>query len=260
MDIALLVGLIGAFGSVVAMLTLEGSSVTSIILPAPMIMVLGATIAVSFGSGTLSDFLVAMKSISTAFRGKVEKPTAVIDQLVGIAEKARREGLLSLESDAAEAKDPFLKNALQNVADGVGEEELRTLLDDEIATKDRVGKASARWFKMAGGYAPTIGIIGTVISLTHVLANLSDPGHLGPMIASAFVATLWGLLSANFIWLPIGDRLSRVTELETQRRQMILEAVLAVQAGAGPRLLSERLQAMIPNQPKPKDKDLAKAA
>jgi len=258
MDIALLVGIVGAFGAAIAMLGLEGSSVVSVLLPAPMIMVLGATIAVAFGSGTLGDFLLAVRSVGKAFRGRVEKPTAVVDQLVGLSEKARREGLLSLETDAAEAKDPFLRNALQNVADGVGEEELRTLLEDEIATKERSGKTAAHWFKMAGGYAPTIGIIGTVISLTHVLANLSDPDHLGPLIASAFIATLWGLISANFVWLPIGDRLNRLTELETQRRQMILEAVLAIQAGAGPRLLGERLQAMIPDAPR--EKELAKAA
>lgn len=258
MDIALILGVLGGFGALYAMLTIEGSDFASILLPGPMVMVLGATIAVAFGSGTVSDGLTAIKSIPAAFKGKVPKPSVVVDELVAIAEKARREGLLSLESDAAEAKDPFLKNALQNVADGVGEEELRTLLEDEIQTKERVGKSTAKWFKAAGGYAPTIGIIGTVVSLTHVLANLSDPAHLGPMIASAFVATLWGLLSANFVWLPIGDRLNRITDLETERRQMILEAVLAVQAGAGARLLGERLNAMIPTQPKPKQ--LAKAA
>lgn len=266
MDLALLIGMGGAFGAMLSMVFLEGSDISTIVLPAPMVMVFGATIAVSFGSGTVGDGLQAVKALPKAFRGKVQRPSTVVDELVRIAEKARREGLLSLESDATEATDPFLKNALQNVADGVGEEELRQLLEDEIATKERVGKATSKWFKIAGGYAPTIGIVGTVVTLTHVLANLSSPDKLGPMIAAAFVATLWGLLSANFLWLPIGDRLARITELETERRYMILEAVLAVQAGAGPRLLGERLQAMIPDAGKSPSKaqaaqpDVQKAA
>lgn len=97
-----------------------------------------------------------------------------------------------------------------------------------------------------GGYAPTVGIIGTVVSLTHVLENLSAPEELGHMIAAAFVATLWGLLSANFIWLPIGTRLSRLSELEVDRMTLVMEGVLAVQAGSQPTLLRERLTAMVP--------------
>ena len=246
MDIALILGIVGAFGALLAMLTLEGQNVTAILLPAPMVMVLGATIAVSFASSTLPDALRAFKTIPGAVRGKTMKPQESIDALVGIAEKARRDGLLSLESDAAEATDPFLKTALQSVADGADEEELRTVLEDQIALHERAGKAAAKWFKAAGGYAPTIGIIGTVVSLTHVLSNLSSPGKLGPLIASAFIATLWGLVSANFIWLPIGDRIDRLTDLESERRQLVLEAVLAIQAGAGPHLLAERLRAMSP--------------
>ncbi|GAA4158458.1 flagellar motor protein [Gryllotalpicola daejeonensis] len=250
MDIALILGIVGAFGALVAMLTLEGQNVTAILLPAPMIMVLGATIAVSFASSTIPDVLRAFRTIPAAFKGKTVKPADAIETLVGIAEKARREGLLSLESDAAEASDPFLKVALQNVADGADEEELRTVLDDQIALHERAGKAAAKWFKTAGGYAPTIGIIGTVVSLTHVLSNLSSPDKLGPLIASAFIATLWGLVSANFIWLPLGDRIDRLTDIEIERMQLVVEAVLAIQAGAGPHLLAERLRAMTPQTPK----------
>jgi chemotaxis protein MotA len=249
MDIALILGIVGAFGALVAMLTIEGQNVTAILLPAPMIMVLGATIAVSFASSTVGDVLRAFRMVPAAVKGKTVKPEQAIEALVGIAEKARRDGLLSLESDAAEASDPFLRIALQNVADGADEEELRTVLEDQIALHERSGKAAAKWFKTAGGYAPTIGIIGTVVSLTHVLSNLSSPGKLGPLIASAFIATLWGLVSANFIWLPLGDRIDRLTDLESERMQLVLEAVLAIQAGAGPHLLAERLRAMTPQAP-----------
>jgi chemotaxis protein MotA len=105
---------------------------------------------------------------------------------------------------------------------------------------------SAKFFKSLGGYAPTVGIIGTVVSLTHVLENLDTPETLGPSIAAAFVATLWGLLTANFLWLPIGDRLIRLSNIELETMELKLEGVLAIQAGSQPRLLRERLQAMLP--------------
>jgi chemotaxis protein MotA len=107
-------------------------------------------------------------------------------------------------------------------------------------------RTAAKFFTGMGGYAPTIGIIGTVVSLTHVLENLSDPASLGESIAAAFVATLWGVLSANFLWLPIGTRLIRLAELDVQRMTILIEGVLAIQAGSQPRTLGERLQALVP--------------
>jgi chemotaxis protein MotA len=126
------------------------------------------------------------------------------------------------------------------------------LLEDQIATWSKATRVSSSFFSALGGYAPTIGIVGTVVSLTHVLGNLSTPDKLGPMIASAFVATLWGLLSANFIWLPLGTRLRRLAELEAERRQIVVEGVLAIQSGTSSRALAERLTAMVPYSPKPK--------
>jgi chemotaxis protein MotA len=247
MDPATLIGLLIAFGSLFAMITLEGAHVTAILLPAPMVLVFGATIAVQIAGGTLSDAILAFKALPRAFTGKVPKPQEVIDRVVSLAEKARSDGLLSLEQEADDVNDPFLKGALQNIADGTDGEELRILLEDEIATTARTDRTAAKFFTSMGGYAPTIGIIGTVVSLTHVLENLSSPDKLGPMIATAFVATLWGLLSANFMWLPIGARLRRLSDLEIERMTLLMEGVLAVQAGSQPRLLGERLRAMVPS-------------
>ncbi len=261
MDPATLVGMLLAFGALFAMLTLEGSNVSAILLPAPMVLVFGATIAVGVASGTIKDFLLAVKALPRAFKGKTPKPQDTIDQVVALAEKARREGLLSLESEAASTKDPFLKRALQNIADGTDGEELRMLLEDEIATSTASDRIAGKFFTTLGGFAPTVGIIGTVVSLTHVLENLSTPDKLGPLIAAAFVATLWGLLSANFLWLPIGSRLRRLSDLENERLTLLMEGVLAVQAGSQPRLLGERLRAMVPANALPKaDKKLDKAA
>jgi chemotaxis protein MotA len=246
MDPATLLGLVLAFGALLAMIFIEGSNVTAILLPAPMILVFGATIAVGIMGGTLKDALFAFKSLPRAFRGKTTPPGEIIDTVVMLAETARTKGLLALEQEADGTDDPFLRGALQNIADGMDPAELREMLEDEIATKSATDRVAAKFFTSLGGYAPTIGIIGTVVALTHVLENLSTPSTLGPMIAAAFVATLWGLLSANFLWLPIGARLRRLSELEVEQMTLLMEGVLAVQSGSQPRLLGERLRAMVP--------------
>ena len=246
MDFATIIGVVLAFGALFAMLTLEGSHLTAILLPAPMILVFGATIAVGLAGGTLKDFIQAFKAVPKGIQGKVVAPQEVIDTVVSLAEKARSEGLLALDQEASETEDPFLRRALQNIADGTDAEELRTLLEDEIASKANSDKVASKFFNTLGGYAPTVGIIGTVVSLTHVLENLSQPDELGHMIAAAFVATLWGLLSANFIWLPLGNRLKRLSDLELEQMNLLMEGILSVQAGSQPRLLNERLRAMVP--------------
>ncbi len=257
MDPATIIGIVLAFGALLGMITLEGSAFSAILLPAPMLLVFGATIAVGIASGTLKDFFLAVRAVPHAFTGTVTKPHETIEHVVGLAEKARREGLLSLEEEAEAVDDPFLKKALQNVADGMDGEELRVLLEDEIATRTGSDRIAGKFFTTIGGFAPTVGIIGTVVALTHVLENLSTPDKLGPLIASAFVATLWGLLSANFLWLPIGSRLRRLADLERDRMTLVMEGILAVQAGSQPRLLGERLRAMVPENSLPK---LSKAA
>ncbi|MET3923588.1 MotA/TolQ/ExbB proton channel family protein [Arthrobacter sp. UYEF20] len=246
MDPATVIGLLLAFGSVIAMVTMEGASISSLLLPAPMILVFGATLAVGLAGNTLKDVLQAFKALPKMFMGKTSRPQDSIDQIVRFAEKARSEGLLSLEEEAASVKDPFLARALQNIADGTDAEDLRVLLEDEIDSKSRSDHANSKFFASLGGYAPTIGIIGTVVSLTHVLENLSKPDELGHMIAAAFIATLWGLLSANFIWLPFSSRLARLSELDIERMTLLMEGVLAVQSGAQPLLLAERLRSMVP--------------
>jgi chemotaxis protein MotA len=254
MDLATIIGIGLAFGSLYAMITIEGAHVSSLLLPAPMILVFFATIAIGVAGGTIKDAIASFKQVPAAFKGRTYKPQEVIDQVVGLAEKARSDGLLALEQEADQVDDPFLKGALQNIADGTDGEELRVMLEDEIESRASVGRTAAKFFGALGGYAPTVGIIGTVVSLTHVLENLSEPDELGHMIAAAFVATLWGLLSANFIWLPIGTRIKRLNEIDQERMVLLMEGVLAVQAGSQPRLLGERLKAMVPAESLKADK------
>lgn len=245
MDPMTLLGIVLAFGAVVAMVFLEGASLTSILLPAPMILVFGGTIAIGIGSGTLRDAIRAVRALPRAFAGKAPAPAEMIDEMVATAEKARRDGLLALEQEAENTSDPIVKSGLQNIADGADAAELRTMLEDTADTRVAEQRRNGRFFTVMGGYAPTVGIIGTVVSLTHVLENLSEPDKLGHMIAAAFVATLWGLLSANFLWLPIGAKLTRLADLEEQRLAVVVEGLLAVQAGVQPRAVRERLSAMV---------------
>ncbi|MER2135675.1 MAG: MotA/TolQ/ExbB proton channel family protein [Arthrobacter sp.] len=244
MDPATLIGLVIAFGSLYAMIVLEGAHVSAILLPAPMILVFGATIAIGIASYTVRDSIAAFKAVLPAVLGKPAKVGESIKDLVRYAEVARSKGLLALEEASAEARTEFERKALQNVADGTDPEELRVMLEDEIESRHERGRTNAKFFAALGGFAPTVGIIGTVVSLTHVLENLSSPENLGPMIATAFVATLWGLLSANFIWLPISARIERMNELESKAMTVRMEGILAVQNGIQPLLLGERLTAL----------------
>lgn len=244
MDPATIIGLVIAFGSLYAMIVLEGAHVESILIPAPMILVFGATIAVGLASFTIKDSIAAFKSVIPSIIGKPAKPAESVEDLVSYAETARSKGLLALEEAGNEAKDPFVKKALQNVADGTDPEELRVMLEDSIEASHSAGHINSKFFASLGGFAPTIGIIGTVVSLTHVLENLSNPENLGPMIATAFVATLWGLLSSNFIWLPISARIARMNDLQMAKMTLQMEGILAVQNGISPLLLGERLHAL----------------
>lgn len=254
MDPAFLIGVVLAFGALVAMITMEGASFEALLIPAPMILVLGSTIGVGIASHTLRDTIQAVKSLGRMVRGPQSTPEAVIPFLVGYAEKARGEGLLALEQELDDAPDPFTRKALQALADGTDAEDLRTVMDDEIVATSSRNRVASKFFGSLGGYAPTIGIVGTVVSLTHVLEKLDEPDHLGPMIAAAFVATLWGLLSANFIWNPIAGRLGRIAAVETERMTLVSEGMLAIQAGSAPHLLQERLEAMSGAAPAAKKK------
>jgi chemotaxis protein MotA len=246
MDFAALGGMAFAFGALFAMITIEGASPSALILPGPMILVFGGSIGVAIASTTLPDMIQAWKTLPKAFLYKGKPSRATVDKLVELAEVARKQGLLALEAEAAKIDDPFLKMALQNIADGVDADELRIMMEDEAASIERSGQAASKFFNSLGGFAPTIGIVGTVVSLTHVLENLSHPAGLGKAIAGAFVATLWGVMSANLIWLPIGGRIGKLTALESERLTLITEGVMALQAGAQPRVLGDKLLAMIP--------------
>lgn len=246
MDPATIIGFLMALGAVYTMITLEGASVTALLLPPPMILVFGGTLAIGLAGSTIKDTLQAFKSVPKALMGKRPDPQATIDKMIEYAEIVRRDGVLALEAEAGNTKDPFLARALQNIADGNDADVVAQGMEDEIATKQKADHTSAKFFKDLAGYAPTVGIVGTVVSLTHVLENLSKPDELGHMIAAAFVATFWGLLSSNFIWMPLGTRMSRVSALEVENMNLVMEGAMSVQDGVLPMLLGDRLRGLVP--------------
>src|ERR671917_247849 len=176
----------------------------------------------------------------------VPAPTEQIQTLVTLAEKARKEGLLALEAQVKAIEDPFLKRGLQMGIDGTDPEELRAVLESEISAKKAEDKVAAKFMNTMGGYAPTIGIVGCIVGLINVMGNLSDPESLGPMIAAAFVATLWGVMAANFWFLPMGAKIMRVSELQAAQMELLVEGITEIQAGTSPRAVRLKLNSLIP--------------
>jgi chemotaxis protein MotA len=246
-DPATLIGIVLAVVSLLALMIMEGSNPMAIVLLPPLILVFGAT----FGAAIAGSAMADVKKIGAWFKmalmpAKVPPVSDRIATLVSLAEKARKEGLLALEAQVKEIDDPFLKRGLQMGIDGTDPEELRTVLEGEITAKKSEDKVAVKFFNAMGGYAPTVGIIGTVVGLIHVLENLSKPESLGPLIAGAFVATLWGVLSANFFWLPMGAKIARISELQAAQMELLVEGITEIQAGTSPRAVRQKLTALVP--------------
>jgi chemotaxis protein MotA len=241
-----MIGIGLAFGGILASMILEGSSPMAIILIPPMALVFFGTFGAAMAGGLMKEGFAIFKTLIRAFTAKPPSSDEIIGIIVPLAEKARREGLLALEDAAKDIDNDFLKRGLALAIDGTDPEDLRELLESEVEVKRAGDKASMLLFSAMGGYAPTIGIIGTVIGLIHVLSNLSKPAELGKLIASAFVATLWGVLTANVIWLPIASKLKRLSDLECAQMNLIVEGIMSIQAGANPRLVAQRLRALAP--------------
>jgi chemotaxis protein MotA len=246
MDPATLAGIGLAFGAIFGSMIMEGGNPASIMLIPAMVLVFGGTLGAAMAGGTLKDVIGLVNSFKRALLGKVVASDALVDTVVKLAEKARREGLLALEDAMKEVDDPFLKKGLQLAIDGTDSDELRDILEAEVDAKRKADKAAAKIFADMGGYAPTIGIIGTVLGLVHVLENLSEPSKLGHLIAGAFVATLWGVMTANVLWLPMGSKLKRASEIECSQMELVIAGIINIQAGANPRLVAQKLRSLLP--------------
>ena len=249
MEIATLVGIVVVLGAVFTSLIMEGASPTSILLLPPIVLVFVGTIGAAMAGGFMSDLAVVGKQLARAFTAKAPQSDEVVEELVSMADTARREGLLALEERSRGIEDPFLRQGIEMTVDGTDADEIYDVMHAQIQTRRKRDRLGIKFFADMGGYAPTIGIIGTVIGLIHVLGNLSSPETLGELIASAFVATLWGVMSANAMWLPLSNKLKRLSEVEVAHLELLLEGVLAIQSGTSPRVVEKRLRAVLSAEP-----------
>ncbi len=260
MDLSVIIGLVVAFGALFGSQFMEGGSAASLFLVPPLILVIFGTFGATMIGGVMKDSLSVGKVLKRAVTAKVTPSDTLVDSVVSLAERARREGLLALEDAAKEVEHPFLRRGLVLAIDGTDPEELEEILHAEVAAKKKADKVGAKFFETMGGFAPTVGILGTVMSMVHVMENLDKPETLGHSIAGAFLATLWGVASSNLIFLPIAARLNRLSGLEAEQMELAIEGVLAIQAGSNPRLVAQKLRSLLPPDAKPAKADKAKKA
>ena len=191
-----------------------------------------------------------MKAIPQLYKKAIGGDTPDLNEraqlLVGLAERARREGLLALDDEVSKIDDEYVKKGLQLIVDGTDADMVAEVLEIETEAMSSRHSVAGKVFKDAGGFSPTIGIIGTVMGLIHVLENLDNPETLGPAISGAFIATLYGVAMANIIFLPTANRLAGLSKAEVELRTLTLEGILGIQAGDNPRILAEKLQSFIP--------------
>jgi chemotaxis protein MotA len=226
--------------------TMEGSQVAAIINPSAMLIVLCGTLGATIVGANFDAIKQIPKSYMMVFSSPVHDLNAKVAELVGYAESARRDGLLALDEMTASIEDPFTRKGLQLVVDGTDPDLVADILEAENSAMKKRHATGRQPFEKAGGYAPTMGIIGTVFGLIHVLAHLDAPETLGPSISSAFVATLIGVASANVFYLPIATKLKQISEEELHARALVLEGILSIQAGDNPRVVQEKLITFVP--------------
>jgi chemotaxis protein MotA len=242
MDIATIIGLILGFGAIIGGQVLEGGHVSAIVQPTAAIIIAGGTIGAAFVSFPIGALIQAAKDVKKAFLPPQTNHETIIKDIIGYAAKARKNGLISLEQESQNIKDVFIKKGISLVVDGIDPQKLRDTMETELTAFEEHNKMSVEVFEAAGGYAPTIGIIGAVLGLIHVMENLSDSSKLGAGIAVAFVATIYGLMTANLVCLPMGTKLKHRLKEEIQIKQMIIEGLIAIQNGENPHFIEQRLR------------------
>jgi chemotaxis protein MotA len=238
-------GLVLAFVVLIGTVLIEGGQPAALLNAPAALVVFGGTFVTALISFTPARTLGVVKMIIQIFKFKAPSHDTLISQIVDLADKARRQGLLALDEEVNQLEEPFLKKGLQMVVDGTDPEMVRKLLEIETHHMLERHKGGQAVLAAMGGYAPTMGIIGTVMGLVNVLSHMDNPEHLASSIATAFLATLYGVASANLIWLPLGSNLAQVDEEELLMRSITTEGVLAIQAGDNPRIVGSKLEAFL---------------
>jgi len=245
MDKISIAGLALGIASIVLGQILEGGHVGSLVQPTAFLIVIGGTLGAVMLQSPLAVFLTGMKMGKWVFMPPDSNPEALIMQIGRWSHVARKEGLLALEAQIASVPDPFMQKGLQLLVDGAEPDRLRDVLEVEIGAFEEQMKLSAKIWESAGGYSPTIGILGAVMGLIHVMENLSDPSKLGAGIAVAFVATIYGVGAANLIFLPVAKKLLANIARLVAMREMFVDGLVGIANGDNPRIIESRMQGYI---------------
>lgn len=241
MDILSITGVLVGIGAILLGIVLDGGDISSLVNAPALIIVFGGTFGATLLQFPPAIFVRSMKMFSWILIPKEVDLSAQIDKVIYWSHLARKEGLLGLENALPNEKDPFIKKGLQLLVDGNNPDAIREILDLDMYSKENRGLQAAGLYEAMGGYAPTIGILGAVMGLIHVMQNLTNPELLGQGIATAFVATIYGVGSANLIFLPVANKLKTHVLALTQAKEMLVEGIIAIADGENPRNIKLKL-------------------
>jgi chemotaxis protein MotA len=258
-DLATIAGLVLAVGGIMGGLILEGGKAKDVAQVTAAMIVLSGTIGAVMVTTPLHTLMGAVKKMGLVFFERNENPEAIIEEIIGYASKARKSGIVSLEHEANGIQDPFLRKALNLAVDGTDLQVIRQIMELEINLEEHHADAEAKVFESAGGYAPTIGIIGAVLGLIQVMKNLANIEEVGHGIAVAFVATVYGVGTANLFFLPAGNKIKARMQRVIQNRELMLEGVASIVEGLNPKLIQCKLEAYLAQEHAAKSAKDAKA-
>jgi chemotaxis protein MotA len=224
-------------------MVLEGGHIQEILQPTAFIIVFGGTLGAVMVTTPLHVLISTLRKTMLIFLEKQQTPDVIIEEVIGYATKARKNGIVSLEQEAEQVQDRFLHKALNLAVDGTDLQEIRKMMELEIAVEEHHNESEAKVFEAAGGYSPTIGIIGAVLGLIQVMKNLANIDEVGKGIAVAFVATIYGVGSANVLFLPAANKLRARTHEAIQMKELMLEGVIGIVEGLNPKLIRTKLEA-----------------
>lgn len=244
-DLASMAGLVLAVAGILGGLVLEGGKITDIAQITAAMIVFGGTLGAVMVTTPLSVLIAAAKRLKEVFLEQSRAPSAIVEDIVSYASKARRNSIISLESDLDNIQDPFLRKALTLAVDGTDLNALRSIMELDVALDEKALEAEAKVYEAAGGYAPTIGIIGAVLGLIQVMKHLENIDEVGRGIAVAFVATVYGVASANLLFLPAANKLKARAHQTLHAKELMLQGVCSIVEGLNPKLIRVTLEAFV---------------
>jgi len=241
MDKSSFAGIVIAFGGIIVGLLLEGGRVSQILQPTAALIVFGGTLGAVMLQFPLRVIFAAFRHLGRVFLDQSRDPQTLIAELVAYAQKARKEGVVSLDAELATIQDPFLKKTLMLAVDGTEPQEIRNMMELELDNQAEHNETIPKVFESAGGFSPTVGIIGAVLGLIQVMQHLDDISEVGRGIAVAFVATIYGVGAANLFFLPVSGKIKIRLRQEQTLREMVLEGVISILEGMNPRMIETKL-------------------